>query len=206
MLYFRHISTNETLSDFLIYHPDLPPSQLSTLENSLALPLGCEESSTAHMKASARRAYTFFLAETGLKAILKRVPKFEKEPFPTEMGNADNAVRPQTLPAAFILSPVNDELDGQLSIWLSGVPTFLSWSPEPCLGEQAKVGTRLKLLYWFARLSLYNASIKHILDLGGVCFSLQAWGLVQDMLFAAQNCVHIFAFEECDPDPILQYR
>jgi hypothetical protein len=130
------------------------------------------------------------------------MPSFEKEKlaeFPPSQS--------QNLLNINIPSPVNEELEGQLSTWLAGVPSFLRWSPNPGLGEQAKIGTRLKLLYWFARFSLYGGSTTHAIhNHSGACFTMQAWNAVQDTLFAAQNMVQAFVSEESDPDPILQRR
>ncbi|OKL63792.1 hypothetical protein UA08_00755 [Talaromyces atroroseus] len=193
-----------TKSDFLVHHPELPRSPLSTLEDSLALPLGCEEFATTHMPVSTRTIYTFFLAETGLKAILKRMPSSEKESLAEFLpSHSQSIVNMNTC----IPSPVNEELDSQLSTWLAGVPSFLGWSPNPGLGEQAKIGTRLKLLYWFARFSLYGEFAGRALHShGGVCITMQAWNAVQDTVFAAQNMVQAFVSEKSDPDPILQRR
>ncbi|QKX53500.1 uncharacterized protein TRUGW13939_00579 [Talaromyces rugulosus] len=191
-------------NDILVYHPDLPRSPLYKLEESVALPLGCEESATTHMPASVRKTYTFFLAETGLKAILKRMPSVGRDNGPVTDISPDQGQT--TLTTAAVPSAVNKELESQLSTWLAGVPSFLGWSPEPCLGEQTKVGTRLKLLYWFARFSLYSDSTENALHNSSVCFTMQAWTAVQDTLLAAQNLVQIFVSEKSDPDPILQHR
>jgi hypothetical protein len=156
------------------------------------------------MPASVRKVYTFFLAETGLKAILKRMPSFGRENGLVTDIPSDQCQT--TLTTVAIPSAVNKELESQLSTWLAGVPSFLGWSPEPCLGEQTKVGTRLKLLYWFARFSLYSDSTVHALHNSSVCFTMQAWTAVQDTLLAAQNLVQIFVSEKSDPDPILQHR
>jgi hypothetical protein len=45
---------------------EFPKTSLSDLQDILALPLGCEESTTTHMPMTTRTIYTFFLAETGL--------------------------------------------------------------------------------------------------------------------------------------------
>lgn len=175
------------------------------LEDSVALPLGCEESTTTHMPASVRKTYTFFLAETGLKAILRRMPGVEDN-LVTELSPSQCATPTATASTTTIPSPVNEELENQLDTWLAGVPSFLGWSPEPSLGEQTKIGTRLKLLYWFARFSLYGDTTANALHNSGACFTMQAWTAVQDTLLAAQNLVQTFVSELSDPDPILQHR
>jgi hypothetical protein len=60
-----------------------PRSLLFQLEDSLPLPLGCDESGTVNMKVSIRTTCTFFLAEMSLKAILAliyEIPDLESSP------------------------------------------------------------------------------------------------------------------------------
>ncbi|CRG88310.1 hypothetical protein PISL3812_05339 [Talaromyces islandicus] len=166
-------------SDLLAYYPGLPRSPLYKLEDSVALPLGCEESATTHMPASVRKVYTFFLAETGLKAILKRMPSFGRG-NDLDTDNPPDQYQTTLTTAAAYPSAVHQELESQLSTWLAGVPSFLGWSPEPCL--------------------------VHALHKSNVAFTIQDWTLVQDTLLAAQNLVQIFVSEQSDPDPILQHR
>ena len=100
-------------------------------------------------------------------------------------------------------SPVTEELECQLSAWSSGIPAFLNWSPKPGQGTRTKNASRLKLLFWFAKISLYHYPVKNALAHQDNRFTMAGWMILQDTLLATYNMVEVFVLEDLDPDPIL---
>ncbi|KAF3406249.1 hypothetical protein DPV78_000160 [Talaromyces pinophilus] len=176
---------------------ELPKTPLSDLQDILTLPLGCEESTTTHMPMTTRTIYTFFLAETSLKAILARIRQMNQR------KEEDGPHRGSQYHALDTKNPVSKELKCQLSAWLSGIPAFLNWSTKPGQGTQTKNASRLKLLFWFAKVALHLHPVKNALARRDGRFTMSGWILLQDTLLATYNMVEVFVLEDLDPDPIL---
>jgi len=122
----------------------VPTTPLFQLEDTLALPGGCDEAGTTHLIEPFRSTQTFFLAEMSLKSILAR-----------SMATNDGDFY---IVAAFETtvkeSPLFQEFRNQMDCWVSTMPGFVGWAPGPAKGQLSRLGTRLKLLYWFTRLCL----------------------------------------------------
>lgn len=176
---------------------ELPKTPLSDLQDILTLPLGCEESTTTHMPMTTRTIYTFFLAETSLKAILARIRQMNQR------KEEDGPHRGSQYHALDTKNPVSKELKCQLSAWLSGIPAFLNCSTKPGQGTQTKNASRLKLLFWFAKVALHLHPVKNALARRDGRFTMSGWILLQDTLLATYNMVEVFVLEDLDPDPIL---
>lgn len=100
-------------------------------------------------------------------------------------------------------SPVTEELECQLLAWLSGIPAFLNWSPKPGQGTQTKNASRLKLLFWFAKILLHHYPVETALARQDSRFTMAGWMILQNTLLATYNLVEVFVLEDLDPDPIL---
>jgi hypothetical protein len=98
---------------------------------------------------------------------------------------------------------VTEELECQLSAWLSGIPAFLNWSTKPGQGTQTRNASRIKLLFWFAKISLHLHPVKIALARRDGRFTMRGWIILQDTLRATHNMVEVFVSEHLDPDPIL---
>jgi hypothetical protein len=173
-----------------------PRSLLFQLEDTLPLPLGCDESGTANMKISVRTTYTFFLAEMSLKAIVARIyeiPDLESSP-------------PCAFPVNLDKSPLIQELKTQIDGWEASLPTFLGWSPEATKGVSTSVGVRLKLLYWFARFWLHRPLIIHVLHDLSHELPFIGWTFFQSGLHAGLQMLKVSISEESDIDVIMGNR
>lgn len=148
------------------------------------------------MKTSVRTVYTFFLAEMSLKAILSRIhatpnPEYFVQNAPN--GNIE-------------ISPLIRELKNQLTTWEASLPSFLGWSPEPRRGVAFPTGMRLKLLYWFARFSLFKPLIVHFLQDPTNQLPFLGWKSFQDGLLAGLNMIRISTLEDSEVDAIMGNR
>jgi hypothetical protein len=183
-------------SDLLHEVDSLTRSLLFQLEERLPLPLGCDESGTTHLTSSVRTTYTFFLAEMSLKAILARI-----------LSITDLEYSVTNVPHGNIqVSPLLQELRTQIDSWEASLPCFLHWSPEANQGASFSVGTRLKLLYWFTRFSLFGTLLVKLLHDSNHQFPFLEWTFFQEGLLAGVNMVKVSTLEELDIDVIMGNR
>lgn len=175
---------------------DLPRTSLSSLEDRLPLPLGCDESGTNHMDTEIRTVYTYFLAETSLKAIIARIHAIHVAEKTNHTSITSN----------LRISPIIQEFQTQLNEWKNSIPEFLEWSPEPGKGVCLPVGTRLKLLFWHAQFSLLEPLIRHTLYNPNRQLPFLGWTLLQSGLLAGTNMLQVTLQEKPDLDLILSNR
>jgi len=83
------------------------------------------------------------------------------------------------------------------------IDQFLGWSMEPRRGVLSHVATRLKLIYWFARFSLFRPLILHALHDQSHELPFVGWALVQEGLRAAFTMLKIAVMEDMDIDVII---
>jgi len=171
----------------------LPKSNLCRLEQYLPLPLGCEEAETVQMPHSTRLIYTFFLADMSLKSILARILASPDLGF--EILNGDAFAR-----------PVTNELCTQLTLWKQSLPSFLDWNSGPNKGTVSAVGSRLKLVYWFAQFSLHQSLIAQILGNLDRPIHFSSWSLFQDALDVGFALLEVVVREEADIDVMMGSR
>ncbi len=122
----------------------MPTTPLFQLEDTLALPGGCDEAGTTHLIEPFQSTQTFFLPEMSIKSILARSTATNDGYFYT-VAASDTTVKE---------SPLFQEFRNQMDCWVSTMPGFIGWAPGPAKGQLSRLGTRLKLLYWFTRLCL----------------------------------------------------
>lgn len=161
------------------------------------LPLSCGESTTTHMPMTIRTIYTFFLAETGLKAILARIQQMNQRKV------QDESHRRTQYHSLDTKDPVTKDLECQLLAWLSGIPAFLNQSIRPGQGTQTKNASRIKLWFGLAKIALHLHPVKNALTRRDNRFTMSGWILLQDTLLASHNMVGVFVLVDLDPDPIL---
>jgi hypothetical protein len=183
-------------SDFLNDIDSFPRSSLYHLEDRLPLPLGCDESGTVNLKTSVRTVYTFFLAEMSLKSTLARI---------ISTAGGDHCVQ-KSSNSRVEISPLIQELNVQIDAWVTSLPSFLDWSPEPTRGTCSPVATRLKQIYWFARLSLSRPLILHVLYDLNHQLPFLGWKCFQDGILAGVNMIKVSIMEESDIDVIIGNR
>lgn len=171
----------------------LPQSSLYLLEESLALPLGCDASLRPSMQVQTRNAFMFFLAEMSLRTTVARII--------TIPGLEDNIQGPSEYVGAEI-SPLTKELRSQLDGWASRLPDCLGWSVEPGKGASSPLAKRLKLLYWFARFALYRPLILHTQQNPSLRLQNIEWSLLHEGLLSALTLTKVFLTEEPDIDII----
>ena len=145
------------------------------------------------MQTTTREIYTFFLAEMSLRAIWSRVSN----------APANELLKAVEKSFDYCLSPMGNELEGQLKRWYQEIPGFLSWSIEPGEGRISKIGARLKLLYWFTVFSIYRPLLEYVASKAKVCLSLNSWVLLQAALQAGLNLARVVVTENSERDPIL---
>ncbi|TVY93392.1 hypothetical protein LAWI1_G001127 [Lachnellula willkommii] len=173
-----------------------PKSLLYLLEHRLQLPLGCDEPNTTHLMAPVRNTYTFFLAEMSLKAIIARI---------LTTPNLEHSIQ-KTFHGTVEMSPLIQEFQTQLEKWEISVPAFLGWFPEPNRGMISPVGARLKLLYWFARFSLFKPLVARVLGESSCTLPLLGWTAFREGLLGGLNMVKGAVEEESDIDVIMGNR
>ncbi|RDL35180.1 uncharacterized protein BP5553_07111 [Venustampulla echinocandica] len=175
-----------------------PRSSLYQLEDRLPLPLGCDESDTASLSSSVRtvRTYTFFLAEMSLKSTLARI---------ISITGGDSYLE-TSLNSSVEISPLMQELNAQIGEWVISLPSFLDWSPEPTRGTCSPIATRLKLIYWFTRLSLSKSHILHVLHDSDHQLPFLGWKFFQDGILAGVNMIKVSVMEESEVDVIMGNR
>jgi hypothetical protein len=149
------------------------------------------------MPTTTRTIYTFFLAETSLKAILARIRKVNQR---AERDVLSKGIQYHSLE---VKNPVIEELERQLSTWLTGIPAFLNWSTKPSHGTQTKNASKIKLLYWFAKISLYLNPINDAITQREGRFTMRGWMILQDTILATHTLMEVFVSEELEPDPVL---
>jgi len=139
---------------------------------------------------------TFFLAEMSLKAIANRI-----------VTAADLEFYIQDPKTGIVeLSPLFRELRRQLDEWIASVPSFLDWSPEPTKGISSPLGTRVKLMYWFVRFSLFRTLIKRVLNNSGSLFPILGWTLFREGLHAGLALINVAILEHSDISVIMGNR
>ncbi|KAE9364423.1 hypothetical protein N431DRAFT_474014 [Stipitochalara longipes BDJ] len=174
----------------------LPQSSLHELEDTLPLPLGCDELDLSHLPIRIRTMLTFFLAEMSLKAIAERIFTTADEEFYVQdirTGSVD-------------VSPLCHELRRQLDEWVGSVPSFLGWSSELMRGVSSPLGIRVKLMYWFVRFSLFRPLIQRILHDSNSCFPIHGWTLFREGLHAGLNLINVSILEQSDIDVFMGNR
>jgi hypothetical protein len=175
----------------------LPRSRLCDLEHCLPLPLGCDEPVMTHVKKSSKRTiYLFFLAETSLKNILAQILSI----------SAQDSQLQESQIAIITVSPVIMELEKQLAAWKDKVPHYLGWSSEPMKGELLPLATRLKMIFWFSRFSLFTSLVLDILDDPDRPLNMTSWSCLQDGLSAGLILVKVFVLEKMQVDAITGKR
>lgn len=179
----------------------LPQSRLYDFEELFSLPLPCEEPTNKNMPIRVRNLYTFFLADTSLRAILERILTTSGlvtcvQGFPTQTGCG----------GSITLSPIIQELRQQLDTWVLRLPPDFDWSVEPGCGNLAPVGTRLKLLYWFARFSILRPTILQLLSDSSLEPRLLQWEPFREGLQPALTMVKVYLVELPDVDVLMANR
>ncbi|KIW13589.1 hypothetical protein PV08_08778 [Exophiala spinifera] len=187
---FEHEVLNEVDSS-------LPQSSLYLLEESLALPLGCDASPRSSMQVQIRDAFMFFLAEMSLRTTLARIIA-----LPSVESNIDTpgASFDHNLGVAAEVSPLTRELRSQLDGWAARLPDCLGWSPEPGKGVSSPLARRLKLLYWFARFALYRPLILVAQQHPTLRLQNLEWSILHEGLLSALTLVRAFVTEDPDVD------
>ncbi len=174
----------------------LPRSSLHELEDTLPLPLGCDELDLSHLPIRLRTMLTYFLAEMSLKAISERIfttPDLEFYVQDPRTGSVD-------------VSPLFQELRRQLDEWIASVPSFLGWSPEVMKGLSSPLGIRVKLMYWFVRFSIFRPLIQRILHDPNSLFPIHGWTLFREGLHAGLNLINVSILEQSDIDVFIGNR
>jgi hypothetical protein len=174
----------------------LPRSSLHELEDTLPLPLGCDELDLSHLPIRLRTMLTYFLAEMSLKAIAERIFKTSDQEFYVQdprTGSVD-------------VSPLFQELRRQLDEWVSSLPSFLGWSPEAMKGLSSPLGIRVKLMYWFVRFSIFRPLIQRILHDPNSLFPIHGWTLFREGLHAGLNLINVSILEQSDIDVFMGNR
>ncbi len=162
----------------------------------MRLPTGCSEPEDPRMSDQMRLNYTFFLAEMSMRSILARIlATCASDLLPLDTWNNRRG-----------LSLIFRELNHQLSEWLDNVPMSLRWSPQLGRGLISKVATRLKLLYWFARFSLFKPLFQRFLEELDGSFYIEEDICIQEYVTAGRTLLEVFVSEEPDPDMILAQR
>jgi hypothetical protein len=179
-----------TSSDLYYEAKQLQRSSLSALEENLSLPLGCDETLSAHLKGTTRETYAFFLAEMSLKSILARIHAKPAPQFSVQKSSN----------GAFESSPILLELKLQLDTWHLSLPDFLGWSTQPQSRTISPVATRLKLTYWFARYSIFIPLINQVLEDESYQLPFLGWSFFQEGVLAGLSMVTVAITEESDID------
>lgn len=174
----------------------LPQSSLYLLEESLALPLGCDASPRSSMQVQTRDAFMFFLAEMSLRTTVARIVA-----IPTLENNV-NSPGSSSEQIATGVSPLTRELRSQLDGWATRLPDCLGWSVEPGKGVSSPLAKRLKLLYWFARFALYRPLILRTQHDPSLRLQNLEWSLLHEGLLSALTLTRVFLIEEPDIDII----
>ncbi len=137
-----------------------------------------------------RRLYIFFLAETSLRETLKRILDTSDVGFAVQDGE-------------FVSRPVTQELTSQLDQWEAELPAFLDFDVKPGHGTIRKVATRLKLLYWFAQLSLKRSLIHEIMAMPDIRLQFDAWAMVRSAMDAGFNMIAVILEEHTELDILI---
>lgn len=174
----------------------LPRSLLYQLEDSLPLPVGCDELDLSHLPVRARTMLLFFLAEMSLKAIGERI---------CTTRNLEFCIQ-ETSNGIVAVLPLFQELRRQLDEWVESVPSFLEWSSEPNKGVRSPLGIRVKLLYWFVRFSLFRPLILRVLHDSSSRFPILGWTLFHEGLHAGLTLINVSISEQSDIDVIMGNR
>ncbi|KUJ13613.1 uncharacterized protein LY89DRAFT_785261 [Mollisia scopiformis] len=170
-------------------------SPLPELQDSFPLPLGCDELDLSHLPPRLRTTLTFFLAEMSLKAITERILTTVNLEFYVQDVQTRRVE----------LSPLFQELRRQLDEWIESVPS-LNWSSEPTKGLASPLATRVKLMYWFTRFSLFRPLIKRVLGDSGSMFPMLGWKLLREGLQAGHSLIKVTILEQSDIDVIIANR
>lgn len=179
----------------------LPRSCLSQFEETFSLPLPCEEPTNKQMPMRVRHAFTFFLAEMSLRAILERIITTpDLESYTRETSEHPGFV------SGIKLSPLLHELRQQLDTWALRLPTDLDWSVEPGYGAPSAIGTRLKLLYWFARFSLLRPMMLRILHDSTLQSHFRLCEPFREAVLSTLTMVKVFIMERPDIDVLMANR
>ena len=199
---------------------NLRRSRLSRFEELFPLPLPCGETETDTAPPHIRARFTFFLAEMSLRAILESilttpelgvyVCSMRESPasssnstrsacnsIGTDMGIVIGHIR---------LSPLIHELRSQIDTWILRLPTDLAWSFEPVCGVPSAQGTRLKLLYWYARFALHRPIMQCALRDTSLQSHLMLWEPFREALLPALNLIKVFVVERPDVDVFMADR
>lgn len=179
----------------------LPQSRLSEFEELFSLPLPCEEPTNKNMSIRVRNLYTFFLADTSLRAILERTLTT------SGLTTSVQGFHMQTgCGSSITFSPIIQELRQQLDTWVLRLPPNFDWSVEPGCGTLSPVGTRLKLLYWFARFSVLRPTVLHILSVSPLQPRFLQWEPFRESLQPALTMVKVYLVEQSDVDVLMANR
>lgn len=175
-----------------------PRSNLSRYEELFPLPLACDEADSKDRPAHINTHFVFFLAEMSLRAILENIlitPELENySPLPGQFTSRSR------------FSPVTQELQSQLDTWILRLPANLDWSVEPTCGVQSGQGTRVKLLYWYARFAIHRPMMRRTLQDETLQSHFLLWEPFREGLLPALNLVKVFVTEQPDIDVIMANR
>lgn len=177
----------------------LPRSNLSRFEELFPLPLPCDEADNKDLPPRIKTHFVFFLAEMSLRGILENI---------LIAPELDNCMRDSPHSNQFTCrpSPLIQELRSQLDTWILRLPANLDWSVEPACGIQTGQGTRVKLLYWYARFALHRPMMLHILDDNSLQSHFLLWEPFREGLLPALNLIKVFVAERPDIDVIMANR
>ncbi|RMZ84052.1 hypothetical protein DV737_g1350, partial [Chaetothyriales sp. CBS 132003] len=176
----------------------LPRSSLPQFEEMFTLPLPCEEQLNENVPPRIRTGFLFFLAEMSLRTILQRILTTPG------LGNSmQDTSENSGCVSGFKLSPLILELRYQLDTWILQFPIDLNWSVEPGCGVLSGVGTRLKLLYWYARFSLLKPMMLSVLQDQTIQSTFILWEPFREALLPALTMVKVFIEEGPDIDVLM---
>jgi hypothetical protein len=179
----------------------LPRSNLARFEEFFPLPLPCDEADNKDRPAHINTQFVFFLAEMSLRAILESILTNPELEGCTRDSSHSDQVAYRT---AF--SPVRRELRSQLDTWILRLPASLGWSVEPAGGVLSAQGTRLKLLYWYARFALHRPMMKYTLDDEALQLHFLLWEPFREGLLPLINLIKVFVTERPNIDMFMANR
>ncbi len=187
----------------MIYEIDntLPRSDLARFEELFPRPLPCDEADNKDRPARINTHFVFFLAEMSLRAILESIltsPELE--------SCTRESPLPDHVPCRPNFSPVRRELRSQLDTWILRLPGSLGWSVEPAGGVLSAQGTRLKLLYWYARFALHRTMMQYTLDDETFQLHFLLWEPFREGLLPVINLIKVFVKERPSIDVFMANR